>query len=167
MAAQPLLRRWRSYHGYHVIVRFLPPDIMLAFTDVWIGISLMMQSPQRTSSPIYNVVKEIAPMRSWGALFALIGMALALVVESDHRLGYRSQRGIVNAASNLVRIGGSGIFGAWSMLFFLSAIISSAATFTSFGIFAFLAYRHAIAPILPDHNNVGDRGERWSNSSQR
>ena len=140
------------------VVRRVPPDGALAALDAWMGGVYLFQSNARMpNTGIYLIARDLMSMRLWGIFFLALGVAVwyAAYIHHGFKVGARAQLG--RTAVAWIQIAGPALYVAWSVMALISALISDKASFTAFAIYAFLAYRHTLAPDLV---NTG-RGAIW------
>lgn len=124
-------------------VRAFPMTWWSAWTSVTFSIGLgllaLFSPPKRFSHPVYDNIKSIVengtiePMRVWGVVFLLLGVALAVGLRS-HLL-----------ASRILLRAGATIYIFYSVLFFLAALDSPDAPFVPAFIYLYVVIHHLAA----------------------
>lgn len=105
------------------------PGRLLALLNLAIGLSLLLGSPTRTSSPSYSVAKALMPIDAWGLLF----ITGAVVCWTACGLG---RRGAVLVAF------GAGIHGFWALQLLRAAMWDQRAALTGIVVYTWLAVLH-------------------------
>lgn len=147
---------------YSAVIRKVPPDLVLAAVDLWLGATFVVQSKERMPrNGVYLIATDLMSMRVWGALFAIVGAAVLYMSYLHHRRAGWVEMGMARTAIAWIQIGGPALFVAWATMAFISALVSEKASFSVAALYAFLAYRHTFAPDLPDAGNRTDSGAPW------
>lgn len=97
--------------------------IMLPFYPIFslaIGLSYILGDPERTSTPAFHYVREIAPLSTWGWAFLVIALLEVLA------LWKQSRYFMVTALAIAV-----GAYLAWSLSFVVSIIQTDDASLTA------------------------------------
>lgn len=120
-------------------VRRYPPDLPLAAMDVSIGLLHILSSPSRTVSPALATAKVLAPLWCWGLAYLAVGALLGWAV-------WRQHEGRTSRAIGAVRTFGPALFTMWAVMYLLSALHDTRASFLGVPPYLYLAYRHHYAP---------------------
>lgn len=119
----------------------VPPDLPLGLMDVAIGLTFLLGPQPPSYAPAVSIARTLlgwtgAPLRAWGLIFLLLG-GLIMVVLRWPRYHLVS----------VIRIIGPALYVMWAGMYGIAAYYHPV-TLAGLPSYAYLAYRHSIAPAM-------------------
>lgn len=108
----------------------IPYPVLAAVT----GLAYMFGARARTPSHSFDVARSIAPLQTWGLLFAAGAVVLSVALIVDNR----------RLTANALFIGGA-IYTWWASLFAIATVTEPTASLVGWAVWGFVAFAHYVA----------------------